>query len=102
MMVYPLELGSFIEFKRSDSDDFTGEGFRQIDILEINPKTIIQEGFFRKKEDILLEIIFNLPSGTKKILLNVEDKHASEIMDTINTNKNFEQNDYLKLPGDTL
>ena len=52
MMVYPSELGSFIEFKRSDGDDFTGEGFRQTDILEIKPKTIIQEGIFRKKEDI--------------------------------------------------
>ncbi len=63
--------------------------------MEINTKTTVKDGFFRKKEDILLEIIFETPNGTKRLLVNVEDKHVSEIIDIINSNKNFDYDNYL-------
>jgi hypothetical protein len=95
MVIYPVELGFFVEFKNNKDRDFAGKGFRQTDILELNTKTTVKDGFFRKKEDILLEIIFKTPNGTKRLLVNVEDKHVSEIVDVINSNKTFDYDNYL-------
>jgi len=95
MIIYPVELGFFVEFKNSKDRDFAGKGFRQTDVLELNTKTTVKDGLFRKKEDMLLEIIFKHNGGTKRLLVNVDDKHVSEIVDIINTNKNLDYDYYL-------
>jgi hypothetical protein len=96
MVIYPIEMGFFVEFKNHKDGDFTGEGFRQTDIVGISTKTTVRDGFFRKKEDKLLEITFSHTLQTKRLLVNVEDKHVTEILGTINTNKGFSYGDYLK------
>ena len=99
MIIHPIELGFFVEFKNHKDGDFTGGGFRQTDILGISTKTTIRDGFFRRKEDKLLEFTFNHALGTKRLLVNVEDKHVPEILGTINTNKTFSYGDYLQYLG---
>ena len=96
MVIYPIEIGFFVEFKNHKDSDFTGVGLRQTYILGISTNTTVRDGFFRKKEDKLLEITFNHALGTKRLLVNVEDKHAPEILGTINTNKDFSYGDYLQ------
>ncbi len=88
-VIHPIELGFFVEFNNHKDSDFTGQGFRQTDILGISTKTTVRDGFFRRKEDKLLEFTFNHTLGTKRLLVNVEYKHVSEILGTINTNKGF-------------
>ena len=95
MLVYPIEMGSVVEFKNHDNKNKPGYGFRQSDILQIKIQTEIKDGFFRKKEDALLEIILNFNGESKEILLNVEDKQIPKILESINHNRNFDYNQYL-------
>lgn len=97
MVIYPVEMGNFIEFKNKDDKMLTGHAFRQTDVLELNIKTDIKDGFFGKYNDLLLEIVFKDSSGEpKKLLIDIEDKYANEIIKIINENKNFNFDDYLK------
>ena len=95
MLIYPIEMGSVVEFKNHDNKSQPGYGFRQSDILEIKIQTEVKDGFFRKKEDALLEIILNFNGESKTILVNVEDKQIPQILESINHNKNFDYNQYL-------
>ena len=96
MLIYPIEMGSVVEFKNHNNKNQPGYGFRQSDILEIKIQTEIKDGFSRKKEDALLQIILNLNSGeSKEILLNVEDKQIPKILESINHNRTFDYNQYL-------
>ena len=101
MTVYPIEMGFYVEFNNSDKkgqqqQHQSGYGFRQTEILDIQIKTQMKDGFFRKKEDALLELVLNHNSERREILINVEDKHISKILESINYNRKFDYNEYLK------
>jgi len=95
MLIYPIEMGSVLEFKNHDNKNQPGYGIRQSDIIEIKIQTEIKDGFFRKKEDVLLQIMINFNGESKEILLNVEDKQIQKILESINQNRTFDYNQYL-------
>lgn len=96
MLIYPLEMGSIVEFKNHDNTSQPGYGFRQTDILDVQIRTEIKDGFFRKKEDALLEFVLNCNAERKEILINIEDKQIPKILEFINYNRKFNYNEYLK------
>ena len=96
MLIYPIEMGSIVEFMNHDDESQPGYGFRQTDILDIHIKTEIKNGFFRKKEDALIEFVLNHNGERKEILINVNDKHITKILEIINHNRNFNYDEYLK------
>jgi len=95
MTLFPIESGSYIEFSNSVNQGQSGYGFRQTDILNIQVKTQIKDGFFRKKEDAILEFSLNYNSERKEMLVNVEDKYISHILEFINFNRKFDYSRYL-------
>ena len=97
MLIYPIEMGAIVEFKNNDNKSLSGGyGFRQTDIIDIQIRTEIKDGFFRKKEDALLEFALNHNTERKEILLNVDDKQIPKILQSINYNRNFDYNKYLQ------
>lgn len=66
MVIHHIELGNAIEFKNKGHANFTGTCLPLDRILVLRTKVQTKGGFFGKKEDIVLEIVFSSLNAPKE------------------------------------